>query len=188
MNQKQLWTTIIVAVFASIISSILTVSIISSSPGLSPWFLQTSKINSNSCNADETCEVNEIKAEEQIWTDHVITLQPTENMRVTSANNIILRHGGMGAVELTGIEDSVITKRIRAETMWLTSETGLAGIAVGDDPEDPTDGDDWIIIGDDAGTITASDGIGIQSMSGAGNAYACFNSNGQFIRSNTPCA
>jgi hypothetical protein len=63
-DNKQIWVVVVVAVVVSVISAAVTASLMSN-VGLAPgWGVFSSKVNANSCNADEVCEVGALFVEE----------------------------------------------------------------------------------------------------------------------------
>lgn len=56
-NGKQIWMTILIALVVGILSSAITASIVSKNVLLGPT-VPPKEIRANSCNADDTCEIN----------------------------------------------------------------------------------------------------------------------------------
>lgn len=103
-NNKQILMTILIALVVGILSSAITASIVSRNVLLGPT-VPPKEIKANSCNADNTCETNNVIAEgAEIVNLGVLETLSTSNIESNLDLTIVSREGG---IILNGYEDGV---------------------------------------------------------------------------------
>ncbi|MBU0466446.1 MAG: hypothetical protein KKD94_01300 [Nanoarchaeota archaeon] len=185
-KNKQLWTTIVVAVIAAVVASVITVSVMGNAM-FSPASKIISGVNANACSADDNCEANKIN------TPRVNTGIIKGDLHIIGAPSLLL---DADPVEVTGrinIGERVSTPRV--DTEFIKGNLNLIGT-----PDILLDAHGGDV--DVQGTAIFSHPslgspitinpmvelpIQVSSFVGNGTAYACINSNGNFFRSSTPC-
>ncbi|MBU0466479.1 MAG: hypothetical protein KJ718_04050 [Nanoarchaeota archaeon] len=184
MNNKQLWTTIVVAVIAAVVASVITVSVMGNAMFSPPNLKITSEVNANACNADGVCEVISLTASEDITVGDAATFKYVSAGAITGnqlfTDDFVINTDGSPDMRLILLNEN--------EDIELHARNG-ASLTVGEDPYDVghgavvVEGGNLLVYGE----LGATGKLNSQEYVGNSTAYACISLSGEIFRSSTPC-
>ena len=211
-DNKQIWTTIVVAVIVALITSLVTVALMGRNVDLAPTTTKNiiAPVRANSCDADGVCEANSLNIKgEKLYTLNYP--EPTENNNYTTLaaeslllegwlyaeqissyedegsisihDNIVLNHAGYSPIQSSGsLEPGVFTGNFYAKNGWFGDE-----IIVGGNIES---GEEGVRLGEEnngdiilTGTLRSTSLVTNITQNG----YVCVDGEGNFFRSQSLC-